>query len=56
MSSVFSILQQNTISYVLVNLFQTRLSNYGSCVPSSVPNVNNPGSQLKDHVLVLLFP
>lgn len=56
MSSVFSILQQNSTSYILVDLFQTTLSKYGSSVPSGVPNVNNPGSQLKDPVLVLLFP
>lgn len=50
MSSVFSILQQNTISYVLVDLFETTVLKYGSCVPSSVPNVNNPGSQVKEVV------
>lgn len=56
MSSAFSILQQNTTSCVLVDLFETTLSKYGSYVPSSVTNVNNPGSQLKDYVLILLFP
>jgi len=50
MSSGFSILQQNTTSYVLVDLFETTVLKYGSHVSSSVPNVNNPGFQFKDYV------